>query len=92
MTTLDKIFGFVAALLQLAIAVLLFWASSADLPPNALIPGGTVGSAEITQLISEYRQALVVARAIFTDAGITLACSFGLTVIVLYRQLRKTVP
>lgn len=88
MKAIDKAFMTMAALIQLAIAALLLWAGNTD-SLNVVLANGQAASqgvSEIAKLISDYRQALGIAREIFIDVGIALLCSFGLTVIVLYRQ------
>jgi hypothetical protein len=87
MRALDKTFVVVAAVIQLGIAAGLLWAgNAAALDVVIMSEPTTQGSPEVARLISDYRQALGIAREIFADAGIALLCSFGLTVIVLYRS------
>ena len=85
---IDTAFLLVASVLQLGIAVALLWVANTD--SLNLVLASTVDASqstpEMARLILEYRQALAIARAIFSDVGIGLLCSVGLTAIVLYRQ------
>jgi hypothetical protein len=90
MKTIDRAFIVIAILLQLGIAAFLLWAASVG-SLNTVLSGGQASGAvstEVARLVSDYRQALGIAREIFIDVGVALLCSAGLTAIVLFRQWR----
>ena len=91
MKTIDTAFLAIAAVIQVGLAIGLLWVTYSG--PLSTVLSGSVSTEAPPQLlatlVAEYRQALAIAKELFADVGFALLCSFGLTIIVMYRARRR---